>query len=77
MDSKNLVDIVGTPFSVGDTVATDTLAYRTSNLRVGKVSAFDGEHVRVPYPDGGKKKDGSAAVRSVWRRPQGVVKVSA
>lgn len=73
MDTQ-LKDIIGTPFAVGDKVATDTTAYRTSNLRVGIVTEArerrTGWEVKVTYDLGDFK-------RSVWRRPNGVVKVAA
>jgi hypothetical protein len=67
MDTE-LKDICGVPFAVGDWVATDTMSYRTSSLRVGVVTEFDGKKVKVTYK--------ASTQRSVWRRPDGVVKVA-
>ena len=69
-----LKDIIGAAFKVGDKVATDTTAYRSSALRVGVATEVRETRpgfveVKVTYQASGK--------RSVWRRPEGVVKVAA
>lgn len=64
-----MLDIVGNTFQVGDHVATDTTAYRSSHLRVGQVVAVEGQYVRVRYEVSGAK-------RSVLRLPNQVVKVA-
>lgn len=74
MDTQ-LKDIVGTPYKVGDAVATDVLSYKTSSLRVGVAASFDGKWLKVTYETGDLRKDGKPRTRSVTRRPHGVVKV--
>lgn len=73
MDTE-LKDIIGAAFKVGDKVATDTMAYRSSALRIGTVTEVEDlrgyPNVKVSYEIDGRK-------RSVWRRPSGVVKVAA
>ena len=66
-------DIAGNEIKLGDWVATDTTAYRTSNLRVGTITEVRenpryGNEVKVSYEVRGTK-------RSVWRYPHGVIKV--
>lgn len=73
--APRLTDICGTPFAVGDYVATDVCSYKTSYLRVGKATEFDGKYVKVTYETGDTRKDGKPCTRSVTRRPSGVVKV--
>lgn len=74
MDTQ-LKDICGTPFAIGDNVATDVCSYKTSHLRVGVATAFDGKYVKVTYQTGDLRVDGKPCTRSVTRRPNGVVKV--
>lgn len=68
MDTQ-LKDICGTPFKVGDLVATDVTRYRSSALRVGTVTSFDGKYIKVQYNLDERRKN------SVTRTPSGVVKV--
>lgn len=75
MDTKK--DIVGNPIQLGDKVATDTMSYRSSSLRIGTLTEWDGKHFMVTYPNGTVRKDGKPGRTSVWRRPEGVVKVAA
>ncbi|NCT81921.1 MAG: hypothetical protein GXC94_02145 [Comamonadaceae bacterium] len=70
MDTIELKDILGTPFAIGDKVATDVTYYRSSRLRIGTVTAVEGRWVKVSYELDGRKQ-------SVKRTPAGVVKVAA
>lgn len=67
-------DIVGNEIALGDSVATDTMAYKCSALRIGTITEVRenpryGHEVKVSYEVRGSKK-------SVWRYPNGVVKVA-
>jgi hypothetical protein len=62
-------DIIGTPIAVGDLVATDVMRYRSSALRIGTITATNGDWIKVSYDLDGRKQ-------SVNRKPNGVVKVS-
>jgi len=62
-------DIIGTPIAVGDSVATDVTYRRSSRLRVGIITAAEGDYIKVTYDLQGRKQ-------SVGRRPSGVVKVN-
>lgn len=68
-------DIVGNEYLVGDTVATDTMAYKSSSLRVGTVVEATDKQVKVQYTL--ETWRGKATKRSVWRYHNGVVKVAA
>lgn len=72
MDAQELKDIVGNPLALGDEVATDTMAYKSSNLRIGIIKAVEpglhGTYIKVQYEVSGSK-------RTVTRRPSGVVKI--
>lgn len=67
-------DILGTPLAVGDKVATDVTYRRSSRLRVGTLTAVEGQWVRVSYEV--SDWQGKARKQSVLREPSGVVKVS-
>lgn len=78
MDTQELKDICGTPFAVGDKVATDIMSYKVSALRIGTVKDFDGCFVTVSYELPPRSWSTSKKPRkvSVLRRPDGVVKVA-
>lgn len=42
-------DIVGNLLEVGCQVATDVTRYRSSALRVGLITEFDGKYIKVRY----------------------------
>lgn len=65
-------DIVGNELAIGDAVATDVMSNKTSHLRVGTISAFENEYVRVYYQI---EKNGKVLGRSVARKGSGVIKV--
>lgn len=69
MDTE-MKDIVGQPIKLGDRVATDTMAYRSSSLRIGTITEVNERTIKVTYMLGDRRQ-------SVWRYPQGVVKVAA
>lgn len=76
MDTQ-MKDICGTPFAIGDLVATDVMSYKQSSLRVGTVTAFDGTWVTVQYElaPPSWRRGAKPRKQSVTRRPTGVVKV--
>jgi len=74
-ESIEMKDICGTPFEIGDKVATDVIVDRSSGLRIGVVTAFDGKYVKVSY-ELKNCWDGKIRKVSVSRLPAGVVKVA-
>lgn len=67
MEAVELKDIVGNTYTIGDKVATDTLSYKRSHLRVGTITEVGPKGVKVYFDVSGG--------RAIWRKPDQVVKV--